>query len=130
MSADQRITDIYGTFVRLEWQRPDLIPADGGATIEWSWSTGAQMTGKYWNREDDVLAIAIGQDFPSDDYKDAGNPANGEGHFEAYYNFKINKYLAISPDFQLIWNPNGVKQSSEDDGDPVFVYGTRAHLAF
>lgn len=130
MSADQRITDVYGVFARCEWERPDVMPASGGATIEWSWSTGAQMTGKYWNRKDDTLAVAIGQDIPSGEYKDAGNPANNEGHIEAYYRVQFNEYIAISPDFQVVWNPNGVKRSSDGDGDTIFVYGTKAHLSF
>ena len=81
-------------------------------------------------REDDVLAFAIGQVFPSEEYKDAGNPGKGEGHIEAYYKLQVNKCLAISPDIQLIWNPNGVGKSSEGDNDTIFVYGMRAYLEF
>ena len=130
LSCDQMVTDVFGVFGRFNWQRPDLIPADGGATIEWSWSTGAQMTGKYWKREEDILAIAVGQDFPSEEYKDAGNPGSAEGHFEAYYRCQLNDYLAISPDFQLIWDPNGVGKPADGDDGTIFVYGARARLTF
>ena len=127
---DQKVTDVLGVFGRCGWQRPDIIPADGGPTLEWFWSGGAQTTGKYWNREGDILGFAIGQVIPSKKYGDAGNPDGGEGHIEMYYNCKINEYFHLSPDFQLIWNPNGVTKSSEGDDGPIFVYGVRAYVGF
>ena len=127
---DQKITDIFGVFGRFGWQRPDIMPASGGPTLEWFWSSGLQATGKYWNREGDVIACGIGQIFPSRQYGKAGNPDGAEGHIEMYYNCKINDYIHISPDFQIIWNPNGVIKPSEGDDDAVFVYGVRAYLGF
>lgn len=88
------------------------------------------MTGKYWNRADDVLAFAVGQVFPSKEYKDAGNGGVAEGHFEAYYNLKLTKNLAISPDIQLIWNPRGVSESYQGYKNTIFVYGVRGQLDF
>jgi len=125
---DQEIADIFGIFGRLGWQRPDLIPADGGATIGFTWSGGGQMTGKYWGRNEDVLGIAIGQLFPSKQYHDAGNPSGAEGHLELYYNFALGKHFHISPDLQLIWNPNGVTKESQGDDGAIFVYGIRARF--
>ena len=127
---DQSVTDVLGIFGRFGWQRPDLVPADGGltnggATIEMSWSGGAQITGEYWNREDDTFGLAAGQLLPSKDYKDAGNPGSTEGHLEAYYSFMVSDHLFVSPDFQLIWNPDGV-----GDDDNIYVYGTRVYLLF
>ncbi|NQT90247.1 MAG: carbohydrate porin [Candidatus Omnitrophica bacterium] len=130
LSLDQPLNDIYGIFGRIGWQRPDLIPAEGGATLEWSWSAGGQMMGTYWGRKDDFLGLGIGQIFPSEDYEDAGNPGSTEGHAELYYSIKTNDYLTICPDLQLIWNPNGVGSSSEGNDGTIFVYGARAHLAF
>jgi len=139
LSCDQMITDVFGIFGRFGWQRPDILPADitmadvtNNPTLEWTWSTGAQMTGKYWNREDDVLAFAIGQVFPSKKWKDASlnNYGAGEGHIEAYYKCQLNQNLAISPDIQLIWNPNGVSKSIEGDYNTIFVYGVRGQVDF
>ncbi len=129
-SFDQIITDVFGVFTRFGWQRPDIIPVDESSTIECLWSLGAQARGKYWNREDDVLAFAVGQVFPSKEYEDAGNPGSGEGHVEAYYNYKVNEHLSISPDIQLIWYPNGVNKSSEGDNDLIVVYGIRGQVDF
>jgi len=131
-SFDQMVTDIFGLFGRFGWQRPDMIPVDGSATIEWAWSAGAQMSGSYWNRKEDILAFAIGQAFPSDEYDDAStdNYGHGEGHIEAYYSVKLNDHLTISPDIQAIWNPNGVSKSSEGDKDTIFVYGMRGQVDF
>lgn len=125
LSLDQMITDVFGLFGRIGWQRPDLVPASGGVTAEWAWSFGGQMKGKYWKREDDILGIAIGQVLPSKRYKKEGNPAGVEGHLEAYYNWQIGKHIRIGPSVQLVWNPDGVGQA-----DPVFVYGFRTHWVF
>ena len=132
ISLDQMITGVFGIFGRFGWQRPYIIPADGSATLKWTWSTGAQMTGSYWNREDDVLAFAIGQVFPSNEWDDASsdNYGAGEGHIEAYYKCQLNECLAISPDIQFIWHPNGVRKSSEGDDDVIFVYGARGQIDF
>jgi len=131
LSFDQSVTDVYGLFCRFGWQRPDVAPAEprassdiSAATIEWSWSAGAQMTGKHWRRESDILAFSVGQLVPSREYKDAGNSGGAEGHFETYYKWQVNRYLGISPSIQLIWNPYG------ESDDVIFIYATRAHVSF
>jgi len=139
ISCDQMVTDVFGVFGRFGWQRPDILPAGvtvadiaGNPTLEWTWSAGAQITGTYWNREDDVFCFAIGQVFPSDEWDDASSDTygRGEGHIEAYYKCQVNECLAISPDCQVIWNPNGVGKASEGDDDTIFVYGVRGQVDF
>jgi len=125
ISFDQMATDVFGLFCRLGWQRADVIPADGGATILLAWLGGIQMTGKHWNRKEDVVSFGIGQIAPSKEYIDAGNSGKPEGHIETYYRCQVNKVLQIGPDFQLIWNPDGV-----GGVDPVFTYGFRTRLVF
>ncbi len=129
-SCDQKVTDVFGVFGRFGWQRPDIVMADDGPTLEWFWSGGVRATGKYWMREGDIIAFGIGQIFPSAKYGKAGNPDGAEGHIEMYYSFKVNDYIYITPDFQIIWNPNGVIKPSEGDDDTIFVYGVRAYLGF
>ncbi len=43
-----------------------------------------------------------------------------------YANDETTQFLAISPDFQFIWNPRGVSHSQQGDNDMIFVYGARA----
>ena len=130
LSFDQMITGRLDLFGRFGWQQPYTIPASGGACVEWSWSGGMQISGSYWNRIQDHIAVAVGQNFVSNEYIDAGNPGANEGHIEAYYSWKLNRCLTISPDVQLIWNPNGVSYSRQGEPEPVFVYGTRVHYIF
>jgi len=132
LSISQALGDTFGVFSRLGWQRPNIALLDGSATLEWAWSAGMEINGKYWKRENDVLAFAVGQTFPSDEWKDSSNNNYGgaEGHIETYYNCRLNKYLAITPDIQFIWNPNGINKSSDGDDDVIFVYGARGQIDF
>ncbi len=124
LSCDQKITDIFGVFGRFGWQDPRV------STLEYHWSMGFQMTGSYWNRDEDVVAIAVGQAIPGSEYGDAGNPHDNETHLETYYALKLNDYLTLSPDLQMIWNPNGVGNKDDGDNDPIFVYGVRGQVGF
>jgi len=141
LSFDQKLNDIVAAFLRYGWQDPsvydpNLTTAAGGYpySLEQSWSCGFQLEGKPWGREKDILAFAVGQVFPSGDYKKAGttdipNPnAKAEGHFETYYKIQLNDHLAISPDFQYIWNPFG--KDILDDKKGIFVGGMRAQVDF
>jgi len=139
LSFDQKITDVFGIFMRLGWQKNDIDIVStnpNAAPLEGMWACGAQMTGKYWNRPDDILAFAIGQALPSKQYKNsdaalaAGAGGAAEGHFEVYYNCKITKNLAISPDFQWIWNPHGISEPYQGYNSTIFVYGVRGQLDF
>ena len=133
LSFDQKLTDIYGIFTRFGWQRPEVTIASTSpntAPVEATWSAGFQMKGRYWNRPDDVFAFAFGQVLPSKQAKDAGNGGAAEGHFEAYYNFKLTKNLAISPDVQWIWNPHGISEPYQGYDSSIFVYGVRGQLDF
>jgi len=135
-SCDQLITETVGIFARFGWQKPEYLLASinpNAAQCETSWSGGMQMTGKYWKRPDDVAAFGIGQVFPSKQYKDAGVTDTGgaaEGHLELYYKCQLFKWLAITPDFQWIWNPHGVNHGYLGDPDTIFVYGVRGQLDF
>lgn len=140
LSFDQKLTDITTAFLRYGWQDPKVYNPDIMATgdlnysLEHSWSAGLQFEGKTWGREKDVLAFAVGQIFPSDDYKKAGESldparkAETEGHLEAYYRIYVNEHLSITPDFQYIWNPFG-KDVADDTGG-IFVGGMRAQVDF
>ena len=124
LSCDQKLGEVFGWFCRLGWADPAV------SQLEYHWSTGMQMTGKYWARPDDIIGVGVGQAIPGDKYGEADNPHDNETHLEAYYNIKINEYLHISPDLQFIWNPDGVSDNNDGDADPIFVYGLRGQIGF
>jgi carbohydrate-selective porin OprB/uncharacterized coiled-coil protein SlyX len=136
LSFDQKVSDIITLFTRYGWQNPEVFNPELKATdgssysLEQSWSAGLQVEGKPWGREKDVLAFAVGQVMPSDDYKEynVGFQAKTEGHMEAYYRIFVNDHLSISPDFQYIWNPFG--KDVADDTSPIFVGGMRSQVDF
>jgi len=124
-SMDQKITDVYGVFGRFGWADPKV------SNLAYDWSFGGQMTGKYWNRENDVVAVAIGQAIPGKEYRDINEFHKPETHIEAYYSFQVNEHLTLSPDMQMIWDPNGGGITGTDkDADTVFVYGVRGQVNF
>ena len=118
-SCDQRLCDYLTWFGRFGWEDPDV------SIIEWAWSTGFQVDGMPWGRDSDHLGIAVGMDVPGGDYDNViGNRGDPEGHLEIYYNIYLNDHLSISPDYQLIWNPNG------SGNDPINIFGVRGQIDF
>ncbi|MDP8257811.1 MAG: carbohydrate porin [Candidatus Aadella gelida] len=117
LSCDQQITDVFGIFQRIGWQDQHV------GEVQFHWSLGGQMTGKYWGREQDAMAIAVGQAMPGQPYRDTNPTHTNQTQIEAYYSFKINDNLTLSPDLQCIWQPDG---SSNDNR--IFVYGLRGQI--
>ncbi len=97
--------------------------------IEKNWSIGGQVGGSFWGRPDDAIGIAFGQAIISDDYegslKAEGIDPEDESHFEIYYSFLLNDYIAISPDIQVIDCLGG-----NDDADTVTIFGVRCQISF
>ena len=124
LSCDQMITDVYGIFGRFAW-------ADSTkSNLGYDWSVGGQMIGRSWDREEDVLAIAVGQAIPGKEYRDVNEFDKAETHLEAYYAVKINDHFTLTPDTQIIWEPNGGGTASGKDSDTIFVYGVRGQVDF
>ena len=129
LSFDQEITDVLGAFARYGWQNPEVYADGSDFSLEQSWSAGIQLVGGLWGRDDDIFAVAFGQVIPSDDYKKANSvKADSEEHLEAYYSFKVNDHLTVSPDIQVIWDPYGGDATNEDK--TIFVGGVRAQVDF
>jgi carbohydrate-selective porin OprB len=124
ISCDQRITDSFGVFGRFGFADP--VTSDLG----YDWSLGGQIAGKLWGRENDVIAAAIGQAIPGKEYSDANEFHRTETHVETYYSLKVSDHLTISPDIQLIWDPNGGGTIVGKDRDAIFVYGVRGQVDF
>ncbi|MDD4909649.1 MAG: carbohydrate porin [Candidatus Omnitrophica bacterium] len=131
VSVDQQFSDNLGAFARYGWQDPQqrLSGLDDDFSLEHSWSAGLQFSGDLWGRDEDVLAVAVGEAIPSDDYKDSGSlNAKDERHLEAYYSFKANEHLTLSPDVQIIWNPYG--DDAVNGKDTIVVGGIRGQVDF
>ncbi|RKY34689.1 MAG: hypothetical protein DRP69_03945 [Candidatus Duberdicusella sinuisediminis] len=129
LSFDQELTEALGIFLRYGWQNPKVYADGSDFSLEQSWSTGVQLAGSLWGRNEDIFAIAFGQIFPSGDYKEANNfKAKSEKHLEVYYNFKVNNYLALTPDLQVIWDPYGGDAANGDK--TIFIGGLRIQVNF
>ncbi|MFH1457977.1 MAG: carbohydrate porin [Candidatus Omnitrophota bacterium] len=136
LSFDQKFSESVTVFCRYGWENPKvynlgiMATGDLNFSLEHSWSAGLQLEGHPWGREKDMLAFAVGQVTPSDNYKDEdpARNANPEGHLEVYYRIFVNDHLSISPDFQYVWNPFG--KDVTDDTSGIFVGGMRAQVDF
>lgn len=117
-SFDQFITEKIGVFGRFGWQNGEV------SEIEYGWSVGMNISGDSWGRKEDNLGIAFAQNIFSDDYEKAGNPGKTESIFEIYYAWKLNEYITISPDIQVVWNAGG------EDRDAIGVFGVRGQIDF
>ena len=108
ISIDQQIFDGVTLFSRFGWQDKEVY------MLETAWSIGSQIDGMHWGREEDYFGIAFGQAIPGGDYKNENTLIDGitrnagnEEHLELYYAFKANDHITISPDLQIVWDPNG-----------------------
>lgn len=130
VSIDQELRDELGMFLRYGWQDPDVYLNTESFSLEQTWSIGLQLKGNRWNREQDILGLALGQVMPSAEYKKAGSglSAKEEGHFEVYYNYKVNEHLTLSPDLQLIRNPYG--DDAINGKSSVAIVGIRGQVDF
>ncbi len=133
-SVDQQLSDIFTVFGRYGWCDPDVYASGESFTLEHTWSTGCQLNGQPWGREQDHVALAIGMAMPSDEYKKAGSDlkADDEGHVEVYYSWQVNEHLTLSPDVHIIWNPYGDDHSVSGGkrDDTITVIGCRGQVDF
>lgn len=101
--------------------------ADGDVNrIEHFWSLGAQYEGLIPERDQDVLAFAVGQSIMSRQFRREINPlADRETVYELYYAIQVTPWCVITPDVQLITNPGGNK-----DARDALVGGLRFKVVF
>jgi hypothetical protein len=123
VSIDQVVNEPTGltVFLRYGYQNDDVAMQDVDLVtpvrnsdffeVEQTASVGFSITGKCWNRPEDVFAMAAGAAFLNDNYEDAFADRDDEYRFETYYNYKVNDKLYISPDF-------------------IFIFGVRTQLYF
>ena len=140
VSCDQQLSEDFTVFARYGWSNPNVFDPDIASSsgtnysLEHTWSTGLQLNGSLWGREDDHIGVAIGMAIPSDEYKDAGDDleADNESHVEVYYAWCVNDHLTLSPDLQIIWNPFGSDYivDNERRDDTITVIGCRGQVDF
>jgi len=130
ISFDQELTDDLGVFARYGWQNPDVYAVGASESLEQSCSIGAQLAGRTWDRENDVLGLALGMVIPSDEYKNSNSAlkADTERHLELYYSYMVNDHVTVSPDLQVIWDPYGGDAVNGDK--TIIVGGIRSQIDF
>jgi len=124
VSIDQEITEAVTAFARLGWQDDDVY------AVEYAWSLGFQVSGGLWGRDDDIFGLAYARSETGDDYRDSLRSsglrtAAAENTIEAYYNFRVNDNITLSPDLQFAHDMAGMEET-----DSVFIFGLRAQLDF
>lgn len=123
LSFDQALSENITAFARFGIQDSNIYE------IKRSWSLGAQISGAIWRRPDDMFGLAYGQAELGDEFEDLLRDdrfdPEDEGRFEAYYLYRINDHLAISPDLQIAHDLGG------SSGSETFtILGVRAQLDF
>jgi hypothetical protein len=148
-SADQAVSENIILFARVGYRNPDAVTVDvevDDATNEvisieispqMSWSFGALFKGGLWNRENDAVGIAIGQNSISKDVADAFGylKSDAETQAEVYYKFAINDNIALTPVLQYVSKPLGgeipVPELQEVESfDSTFTFGIRTQISF
>jgi len=115
ISADQKLGDILGVFVRASWQ-------DDEAVIDHDkiYSGGINVNGKLWRRENDEIGIGYA-------YLN-GSCSSDIDHtiaFETYAKFQISTFSDVTLDVQYISD----EMMDNDDRDGV-IYGIRMNAYF
>jgi len=118
LSFDQGLNDDLGIWGRFSLQDGAVSQFDQHASI------GMEIKG-IPGRSGDILGLAFGQTWISDEYKTVSGLSNNEYLGEIYYNISAGHGFYLTPDFQYISNPGG-----NGAIDPISIYGLRAPLDF
>jgi hypothetical protein len=127
MSIDQKVADTLTLFGRYGHEVAGKVRFDRAVT------GGIEINGAGWGRAADALGLALGalrtsEDFRRDAPADPNfgyTPQGWEQQVEAYYRYRVNSRLEVSPNLQLI------RHAAGDDAAPlVKVVGLRAKVGF
>jgi len=123
LSLDQELAESLSMFLRAGYQDDSVYE------VAYALSGGLALKGGSWNRPDDVLGVAFGRAWLADDQEkvlsDGGTDPGDESHFEAYYSYQVNEYLALTPNLQAVINANG-----DDNASTIWVGGVRGQFTF
>ena len=131
LNIQQELTDHVGMFVRAGYDRRTTDLGDMTHGV----NGGFVFKGSLWNRPNDEFGIAAGinsqhggvfKDFNSEFRVGTGAKFFApETNFETYYRLAWSKNLDITFDYQMIRNPNFLKNS-----DTAHVFGIRLRANF
>ena len=137
LSWDQTLTATLGAFARLSWN-DGKTETFAFTEIDRSAAFGLSLQGTPWGRSSDtvgIAAVANGLSAVHKDYLAAGGIGMilGDGRLnygleqmvEAYYDFRVCKWLWLTPDFQYVSHPGYNR-----DRGPIPFYALRAHVGF
>lgn len=121
LSFDQAITTRIILFLRYGYADPKV------RAIEHFWSAGGQLSEPIPGRKSDALGIGLAQSIFGADYRQASgeDTARCETIYEAYYSYSFNSAIALTPNIQIVTDPNGDKAV-----DTEVVCGLRFLLSF
>jgi carbohydrate-selective porin OprB len=123
LSFDQEVVEGIGLFARYDTQDGDIAEN----VVKFSISGGISLSGRLWNRSDDVLGIGYGVLLTNDKAPAISALANpgDEGHFEIYYKFGITDHFTVAPDLQVITSAGG-----DSNNDTITIPGVRVKMNF
>ncbi len=113
ISIDQNIFNRIDAFARFGANEEESLETK----VAGAWSLGLRLRSPFASRANDEFAFAFG----SIDKTSGDN----ESATEAYYRFQINDHLAITPNFQALFDPQGIGAN-----DTVYVAGVRTQIEF
>jgi porin len=117
-SFDQALGDIFGAWIRLGFQTDDAL-----ITYDNLYSGGINISGGVWGREQDN--IGIGYAF-LEGAQQTGDSIDTSQVAEAYVNFGVNDFLALTFDLQYMQDTYIVAQGDVDG----WIAGLRATVSF
>ncbi|MBC7783474.1 MAG: carbohydrate porin [Burkholderiales bacterium] len=120
LSFDQKITDHLGLFARYGY-------ADAAVhQIEHFWSFGGTYSEPIPGRKKDTLGFGVAQGLLSDDFRATKSATSATTTlFNLYYKIQVQQWVSVTPDFQLILNPN-----NDADDDLGFIVGLHVEMRF
>jgi carbohydrate-selective porin OprB len=113
VSIDQNLSTRLTAFARYGANESEV----DDATIASAWSAGLRLRSPFFSRVNDEVAFAFGMlDVVDGDEESAA---------ELYYKFQVNDQFAITPSFQVVFDPAG-----RGSNDTASVIGIRTQLEF
>jgi len=120
LSFDQAVNERVTLFLRYGFTDPKV------RDIEYFWSFGGQILEPIPGRKLDCLGAAVAQSIMGRDFRQANEGSSRcETIYELYYNFSLNPAFTLTPDIQIITDPNANKSA-----DTEVVCGLRLLLSF
>ena len=122
LSFDQEVSDKVTLFLR--YGRADERVRE----IKHFWSFGGQIIEPIPGRKFDCLGIGVAKSIMGQDYLNTGEEdeiARAETMYEVYYSYNLNSYFILTPNLQVVTNPNADKAAGN-----ALVCGLRFLLSF